>query len=63
MKEINNLDITITKGALFSEKKLERTYTIVHGQKIFKRESSTYHTGDSSPPKSLQGYHIKLDST
>ena len=63
MKEINNLDIIITKGVLFSEKQLERTYTTVHGQKNFKRESSTYHTGDLSLPKSLLGYHTKLDLT
>ena len=31
MIEINNIDITITKGALFSEKKLKKAYTIAHG--------------------------------
>ena len=31
MKEINNIDITITKGALLSENKLKKTYTITHG--------------------------------
>ena len=29
MKERNNLNITITKGALFSENKLEITFTTV----------------------------------
>ena len=35
MKEINNLDIIITKGVLFSEKKVKKSYITANGLKNF----------------------------
>ena len=52
MKDINNLDITITKGALFSENILKKTYTTVNGLKNLITASSTYLIGESSSHKS-----------
>ena len=52
MKEINNLDITITKGALFSEKKLKKTYITANGLKQFITAYCTCLIGDSSAHKS-----------
>ena len=52
MKEINNLDITIIKGALFSEKKLKKTYITANGLKQFITAYCTCLIGDSSAHKS-----------
>ena len=51
MKEINNIDITLTKGMLCLEKSFLKTYMITHGRKNYTIELFIFSTGDSSSPK------------
>ena len=52
MKDIKHLYITITKGALFSENKLKKTYVTSNGIKNSITASSIYLIGDSPSRKS-----------
>ena len=51
MIEINNIDITLTKGMLYSENKYLKTYMIGYGLKNSRTVLFTYHIGESSSHK------------